>query len=38
VTYRLANDRITSVHLYFDQVELLTQLGLMPEPVGSAAH
>jgi predicted ester cyclase len=38
VMYRLANDRITSVHLYFDQVELLTQLGLMPAPAGAAAH
>jgi predicted ester cyclase len=38
VIYRLENDKITSVHLYFDQVELLTQLGLMPEPAASAAH
>jgi ketosteroid isomerase-like protein len=25
------NGRVASFHLYFDQAELLTQLGLMPE-------
>ena len=29
-TYTLRDERVTSYHLYFDQVELLTQLGLMP--------
>ncbi len=37
ITYRVSNDRITSAHLYFDQVDLLTQLGVMPEPA-AAAH
>jgi steroid delta-isomerase-like uncharacterized protein len=27
-------DRISSVHIYFDQVEFLSQLGLMPAPAG----
>ena len=26
------NGKISQEHLYFDQVELLTQLGLMPQP------
>ena len=30
-------DRITSERLYFDQVELLTQLGLMPDPAAAAS-
>lgn len=30
-------DRINSERLYFDQVELLTQLGLMPAPAEAAA-
>ena len=30
-TYTLRDGRIASYHLYFDQVDLLTQLGLMPE-------
>jgi steroid delta-isomerase-like uncharacterized protein len=28
----LRDGRITAYHLYFDQVEMLTQLGAMPEP------
>jgi limonene-1,2-epoxide hydrolase len=27
--YRVVGDRITEAHLYFDQLELMTQLGLM---------
>ena len=27
-------DRISSVHIYFDQVEFLSQLGLVPAPAG----
>jgi steroid delta-isomerase-like uncharacterized protein len=30
--HAVAGDRITSMHLYFDQAEMLTQLGLMPAP------
>ena len=30
--FEVEGDRITSERLYFDQVELLTQLGLMPDP------
>lgn len=33
---RIDDDTIVEDHLYFDQVQLLTQLGLMPEP--AAAH
>jgi steroid delta-isomerase-like uncharacterized protein len=29
---RIENGKIAEEHMYFDQVELLTQLGLMPEP------
>ena len=29
---RIADGRIAEEHVYFDQVEILTQLGLMPEP------
>jgi predicted ester cyclase len=29
---RVADGKIVSFHLYYDQVEVLTQLGLMPEP------
>lgn len=32
VVHRVAGGKFTSFHLYFDQVELLTQLGLMPAP------
>jgi steroid delta-isomerase-like uncharacterized protein len=31
--FGVRDGKIVSEHLYFDQVELLTQLGLMPEPV-----
>jgi predicted ester cyclase len=30
-------DRITAERLYFDQVELLTQLGLMPDPAAATS-
>jgi ketosteroid isomerase-like protein len=30
--FEVDGDRITSERLYFDQMELLTQLGLMPDP------
>jgi predicted ester cyclase len=37
--FRVTNGKVTFVRLYFDQVELLTQLGLIPElATGSAAH
>ena len=29
---RVEGDKVAEFHLYFDQVEVLTQLGLMPEP------
>ncbi|MFY9615724.1 MAG: ester cyclase [Candidatus Dormiibacterota bacterium] len=29
---KVTNDQIVTSNLYFDQVELMTQLGLMPEP------
>jgi ketosteroid isomerase-like protein len=35
--FEVEGDRITSERLYFDQVELLTQLGLMPEPAATAS-
>jgi predicted ester cyclase len=36
--FRVTNGKVTFVRLYFDQVELLTQLGLIPElATGSAA-
>ena len=36
--YEVRGDQIASEHLYFDQVELMTQLGVMPEaPAEEAA-
>jgi predicted ester cyclase/heme-degrading monooxygenase HmoA len=35
--YEFDEGKITSVHLYFDQVELLTQLGAIPGAAGSGA-
>jgi predicted ester cyclase len=35
--FEIEGDRITAERLYFDQVELLTQLGLMPEPAATAS-
>jgi steroid delta-isomerase-like uncharacterized protein len=35
--YSVAGDKIAAVHLYFDQVQVLTQLGLMPEPATARA-
>jgi predicted ester cyclase len=32
---RIADGAIAEEHVYFDQVELLTQLGLMPEPTAA---
>ena len=32
---RIAAGKIAEEHIYFDQVELLTQLGLMPEPAAA---
>ena len=29
--------KIADVHLYFDQVDVLTQLGVMPAAVGASA-
>jgi predicted ester cyclase len=29
---KIRGDKFASLHLYFDQVELMTQLGLMPAP------
>jgi len=34
---KVANDQIISSHLYFDQVELMSQLGLMPAPAEAGA-
>lgn len=34
---RIAGDRVTEDHLYFDQVQVMTQLGLMPEPASARA-
>jgi predicted ester cyclase len=36
--FRVTSGKVTFVRLYFDQVELLTQLGLIPLPAGSAAE
>jgi steroid delta-isomerase-like uncharacterized protein len=33
--FRVENGKITSIRLYYDQVEVLTQLGLMPMPVSA---
>ena len=30
--FRVENDAVVDTRLYFDQVQILTQLGLMPEP------
>ena len=30
--FRVEGDVVTDTHLYFDQVQIMTQLGLMPEP------
>ena len=35
--FEFSGDQIVGERLYFDQVELLTQLGLMPEPEVAAA-
>ena len=34
---RAQNGKVAEFHLYFDQVQLLTQLGLMPEPAAASA-
>jgi predicted ester cyclase len=33
---RVADDAVVETHLYFDQVQVMTQLGLMPEPTRPA--
>jgi ketosteroid isomerase-like protein len=35
--FEIEGDRVTSERLYFDQVELLTQLGLTPAAAGAAS-
>ncbi|TML58758.1 MAG: ester cyclase [Actinobacteria bacterium] len=30
--FKVEGDTVTETHLYFDQVQVMTQLGLMPEP------
>jgi len=35
--YRVADGKIAETHLYFDQVQVMTQLGLMPEPARASA-
>ena len=30
--FHVTDDKIASIRLYYDQIELLTQLGLMPQP------
>jgi hypothetical protein len=30
--FRVENDTVVDTRLYFDQVQVMTQLGLMPEP------
>jgi steroid delta-isomerase-like uncharacterized protein len=35
--FRVRNGKITEEHLYFDQMQVLTQLGLMPEPAAATA-
>jgi ketosteroid isomerase-like protein len=34
--FRVEGGKIVEEHLYYDQVQLLTQLGLMPEPATTA--
>jgi predicted ester cyclase len=36
VVYRLENGLVTSLDLYFDQMDLLNQLGLVPQTAGAA--
>ena len=33
---RVENDKVAEFRLYYDQVDVLTQLGLMPEPAATA--
>lgn len=35
--FEVEGDHITAERLYFDQIELLTQLGLMPDPAAATA-
>jgi steroid delta-isomerase-like uncharacterized protein len=35
--FRVQDGKIVEDHLYFDQVEVLTQLGLMPEPAAATS-
>jgi steroid delta-isomerase-like uncharacterized protein len=34
--FQVADGAITDTRLYYDQVQVMTQLGLMPEPAGAA--
>ena len=35
--FRVENDAVVDTRLYFDQVQIMTQLGLMPEPAEAQA-
>lgn len=35
--FRVENDAVVDTRLYFDQVQIMTQLGLMPEPAQAPA-
>ena len=35
--FRIEGDTVADTRLYFDQVQIMTQLGLMPEPAGARA-
>lgn len=35
--FRVEGDAVADTHLYFDQVQIMTQLGLMPEPATATA-
>ena len=35
--FRVENDAVVDTRLYFDQVQIMTQLGLMPEPAQAQA-
>jgi ketosteroid isomerase-like protein len=33
--FRVENGKIASIRLYYDQIDVLTQLGLMPAPASA---
>lgn len=35
--FKVEGEAVTDTRLYFDQVQVMTQLGLMPEPAGASA-